>query len=156
MSFQDRWAQFDPSRVPDPSWEIVWSLSCRAQIVGSGLQELENFLWRWRWTGWIHLLQEDPSTCPVCGGLLSAEGPAHGRRSSCSSACRQLRSRCHQQNRQTPWEQTCASARKERERLDAEAQLGLSWWKRYTILHPNCTLLPPDWTSFVSGGDCLV
>lgn len=148
MSFEDRWIEFDASRVPDPPWSDVWSLACRALVTGSGTRELESFLWRWRWSGWIVQLDEDASTCRVCGGRIGESGEAlHGRRSSCSNACRQIRARCRAKNELTAWAARVHEARAVRSKLLEEVGAASKWHLRRRVLHPASVVIPPDWTS---------
>lgn len=147
MSFDARWMEFDAARVQDPPWPDVWSLACRALVAGGGTRDLEAYLWRWRWSGWILQLDADPSTCRVCGGRIGASGEViHGRRSSCSNACRQIRARCRAKVEPTPWAERVSEAHAMRAQLLEEASAASKWHLRRRVLHPSSVVLPPDWT----------
>ena len=108
MTFDARWGDFDATRVPDPPWTHVWALTARVLVTGGDLNEVENYLWRWRWSGWILALNEDANTCQVCGARM--EGAADpsvrsvGRpRLNCTNVCRQQRNRLRAKALPTPW-----------------------------------------------------
>ena len=144
----NRWTEFDASRIPDPPWNQVWALTARALTSGGGTRELETFLWRWRWSGWVISLDADPDICPVCGEKMSAEGQRrHGRRSSCSNACRQLRARTKKAGEPTPWAAQVADARQVRAQLEEAAEAATRWLTRRFLLHPGTIVLPPNWVS---------
>lgn len=148
MSFEERWMDFDASRVPDPPWAHVWALTARALVTGGRLQDVETHLWRWRWSGWVLALDADATTCPVCGSRLVDEGvKIHGRRSSCTNACRQLRARLRAKALPTPWEERVADAAVVHSQLEAEALGSMRWLMRHRLLHPGSVILPPNWTA---------
>jgi hypothetical protein len=148
MSFEERWMDFDASRVPDPPWPHVWALTARALVTGGRLQDVETHLWRWRWSGWILALDGDATTCPVCGARIVDEGVrVHGRRSSCTNACSQLRARLRAKSLSTPWEARVAEARLLRAQLEAAATGAARWLMRHRLLHPGSVIVPPNWTS---------
>jgi hypothetical protein len=148
MSFEERWMDVDASRVPDPPWPHVWALTARALVTGGRLQDVETHLWRWRWSGWIVALDGDATTCPVCGARIVDEGVrVHGRRSSCTNACRQLRARLRAKSLSTPWEARVAEARLLRAQLEAAATGATRWLMRHRLLHPGSVILPPNWSS---------
>lgn len=148
MSFDARWAEFDASRVSDPDWEDVWALTCRALVSGGGTREVESYLWRWRWSGWILQLDQDIRTCKVCGGSLGEE--VHGRRTSCGDACRQLRARCRAKGEPTPWAVRVNEAREVRAQLEDAGEAARKWLVRRRVLHPGSVVLPPNWASMRS------
>lgn len=101
MNLLSRWLEFGAASIPDPPWPEVWAAVARGQASGRGLGEVENLLFRWRFSGWILSLDMDPSTCQVCGDRMSPGG--NRPRISCSNRCRQLRVRHKAEGTPTSW-----------------------------------------------------
>jgi hypothetical protein len=152
MTFDARWGDFDATRVPDPPWTHVWALTARVLVTGGDLQEVESYLWRWRWSGWILALNEDANTCQVCGARM--EGAADpsvrsvGRpRLNCTNVCRQQRNRLRAKALPTPWEERVAEASLLRTQLDAVAVAATRRMVLHRLLHPSTVIVPPNWAA---------
>lgn len=145
MNLLSRWLEFGAASIPDPPWPEVWAAVARGQASGRGLGEVENLLFRWRFSGWILSLDMDPSTCPVCGDRMSPGG--NRPRISCSNRCRQLRVRHKAEGTPTSWGDQVAEARTVRKAV-LEALLAAQRASvRHRLLHPGSVVMPPDWTS---------
>jgi len=142
MSWQDRISDMPRTPVDDPPWGDVWTLVSHALAV-RGIEWLEAWMWRWRFSGWILALDET-STCTVCGDALPTN---HARRTSCSRACRQARVRHRASSSATPWEDAVACARAMREDLQRELEHAHKWVARNAILQRVPDFVPPDWTA---------
>lgn len=144
MSFEDRWAEFGLARVPDPPWADVWAFVRLCRVSGRGLGEVEDVLFRWRWTGWILQLAQDPLTCVSCGARMEAKV---GRQIQCDGACRMARVRAHARGERSAWEQRVEFARVMRAELVETMRLARVRLVRDRILSATSTVLPPDWSA---------
>jgi hypothetical protein len=144
VSFEDRWMEFGLARVPDPPWADVWALvhSCRA--LGHGLGDVEDALFRWRWSGWILQLASEPSTCLACGARMDSRV---GQQTQCDGTCRVARFRRHARGEHSAWEQRVEEAKGVRAELVEAMRLARVRLVRDRILSTSSVpAFPPDWT----------